>query len=49
MSFEKESAIEKSQRINDQIRITPVRVIGADGSQLGIMPTAEALASAREL
>ncbi|HEX4131760.1 MAG TPA: translation initiation factor IF-3 [Pirellulales bacterium] len=35
--------------MNEQIRITPVRVIGADGSQLGIMPTEQALAAAREV
>jgi translation initiation factor IF-3 len=41
-------AIEKQHRINEQIRITPVRVIGADGGQLGIIPTEEALGIARE-
>ncbi|MCE5303164.1 MAG: translation initiation factor IF-3 [Planctomycetaceae bacterium] len=35
------------QRINEQIRITPVRVIGADGAQLGILPTDEAIRQAR--
>ena len=35
------------QRINELIRVTPVRVIGADGSQLGILPTDEALRQAR--
>ena len=43
-----ELTIEKSQRINEQIRITPIRVIGADGSQLGVIPTEQALALARE-
>jgi len=38
----------KKHRINEQIRVTPVRVIGADGAQLGILPTAQALAAARE-
>ncbi len=37
------------QRINEQIRVTPVRVIGADGAQLGIIPTDEALRQARTL
>ena len=37
------------QRINEQIRITPVRVIGADGTQLGIIPTDDALRQARAL
>lgn len=36
------------QRINDQIRITPIRVVGADGAQLGIIPTDDAKKLARE-
>jgi translation initiation factor IF-3 len=40
--------IEKQHRINEQIRITPVRVIGADGAVYGIIPTDEALSRARE-
>ncbi|MBX9790061.1 MAG: translation initiation factor IF-3 [Pirellulales bacterium] len=36
------------QRVNDQIRISPVRVIGPDGDQLGILPTDEAIRRARE-
>jgi translation initiation factor IF-3 len=35
------------QRINEQIRVTPIRVIGADGAQLGILPTEEAMRQAR--
>src|SRR5258708_7357736 len=35
-------------RINEQIRISPIRVIGAAGEQLGIIPTAEAQALARD-
>ena len=42
------SAIEKQHRINEQIRISPIRVIGADGSQLGIIPTDEAMGIARD-
>lgn len=34
--------------MNEQIRISPVRVISATGEQLGIMPTDQAIASARE-
>jgi translation initiation factor IF-3 len=34
-------------RINEQIRISPIRVIASDGSVLGIIPTEEALAKAR--
>ena len=36
------------QRVNDQIRISPVRLIGADGEQLGVVPTAQAMDLARE-
>jgi len=42
------NAIEKQHRINEQIRISPVRVIGADGAQLGIIPTDQALDLARD-
>jgi translation initiation factor IF-3 len=41
-------AIEKHNRINEQIRVPQVRVIGADGSQLGVITTDQALAAARE-
>jgi len=34
--------------MNEQIRISPVRVIGAEGEQLGVMPTSQALEKARE-
>ncbi len=34
--------------INDQIRVSPIRVIAADGAQLGIIPTEEALGIAQE-
>lgn len=36
------------QRVNDQIRISPIRLIGANGDQLGVVPTAQALEMARE-
>jgi translation initiation factor IF-3 len=36
-------------RINEQIRAREVRLIGADGSQLGIKPLPQALMQAREL
>jgi translation initiation factor IF-3 len=39
----------KQQRVNDQIRTTPVRAIGADGAQLGILSTEDALAAARQV
>lgn len=41
-------AIEKSQRVNEQIRVPQVRVIGADGAQLGVLDTAQAMTMARE-
>jgi translation initiation factor IF-3 len=34
--------------MNEQIRITPIRLIGANGEQLGIVPTAQAMEMARE-
>lgn len=39
---------DRGPRINEQIRLTPIRVIGADGEQLGIIPTAQAMEMARE-
>ncbi|MFZ5830890.1 MAG: translation initiation factor IF-3 [Planctomycetota bacterium] len=35
-------------RMNEQIRITPIRVVGEEGAQLGILPTDDALRRARE-
>lgn len=35
--------------MNERIRVSPVRVVLADGTQLGVMPTDEARAKAREL
>lgn len=34
--------------MNEQIRITPIRLIGENGEQLGLVATAQALAQARE-
>jgi translation initiation factor IF-3 len=39
---------ERRVRINRMIRISPVRVIGNDGAQLGVLPVEEALAIAQE-
>jgi translation initiation factor IF-3 len=39
---------EHPQRVNEQIRISPVRLIGPTGDQLGIVPTSQALEMARE-
>ena len=35
-------------RVNEQIRITPIRLIGAAGEQVGVVPTIQALEMARE-
>ncbi|HMP78672.1 MAG TPA: translation initiation factor IF-3 [Pirellulaceae bacterium] len=48
MVISKEAARDQN-RVNDQIRISPVRVIDHEGQQLGIMPVKEALAKAREV
>jgi len=44
------TAIQKQQRvrINEQIKVPEVRLIGPDGQQIGVMPVKEALAQAAE-
>jgi translation initiation factor IF-3 len=39
---------DRNQRVNEQIRISPVRLIGVNGEQLGVVPTSQALDMARE-
>jgi translation initiation factor IF-3 len=39
---------EKRTRVNRMIRISPVRVIGPEGEQLGVLPVEEALAAAQD-
>jgi translation initiation factor IF-3 len=39
---------EPKQKINEQIRVTPIRVITEEGAQLGIMATSDALMEARK-
>lgn len=39
---------DKKQRVNDQIKISPLRVIGGDGEQLGILERDEALQIAQD-
>lgn len=46
-SFE-EVVISTKQRVNDQIRLSPVRVVSADGEMLGEMPTDRAREIATE-
>ena len=50
ITFYEEPTIAKKQqnRINDQIRITPIRVIDHDGTQLGVISTADALKKAQD-
>ena len=47
-SFRPQRPNTNDPRINNQIRKSPVRLIDADGSQLGIVPIEEARAKARE-
>lgn len=42
------TSVQDSTRVNRAIRVREVRLIGADGEQLGIMPTREALSIAEE-
>jgi translation initiation factor IF-3 len=39
---------DRGPRINEQIRISPVRLIGVNGEQLGVVPTSQAMEMARE-
>src|SRR5205085_50808 len=39
---------DRGARVNEQIRISPIRLIGANGEQLGIVPTSQAMDMARE-
>jgi translation initiation factor IF-3 len=39
---------DRGPRLNEKIRITPIRLIGTEGEQLGLIPTVQALAMARE-
>ena len=43
-----ESGIAQELRVNDRIRVPQVRVVGADGSQIGILGTEEALKMAQD-
>jgi translation initiation factor IF-3 len=43
------TAINEKTRVNQQIRISPVRVIDQDGEQIGILPIEKALETAEQL
>ncbi len=48
-SHERAKTIERNQiRVNEKIRVSPVRVISVSGEQLGIMSTDDALSQSRE-
>ncbi|MSQ97497.1 MAG: translation initiation factor IF-3 [Gemmataceae bacterium] len=47
-NLDRQAPQERGPRRNEQIRITPIRLIGAEGEQLGIVPTFEALQKAKE-
>src|SRR5262249_3490838 len=40
--YDRQPPADRGPRINEQIRISPIRLIGAEGEQLGLMPTAQA-------
>src|SRR5262245_18702888 len=39
---------DRGPRVNEQIRISPIRLIGVNGEQLGVVPTSQAMDLARE-
>jgi translation initiation factor IF-3 len=47
--FDRQVAPDRGPRKNEQIRISPIRLIGADGEQLGLVPTLQALEQARAI
>ncbi len=46
--FDRQLPPDRGPRRNEQVRVTPIRLIGAEGEQLGIVPTSQALERARE-
>jgi translation initiation factor IF-3 len=46
--FDRDRRPSDHQRVNEQIRISPIRLIGAQGEQIGVIPTAQAMEMARE-
>ena len=45
---DRNAPVDRGMRVNEQIRISPVRVINAEGAMLGVMPTGKAMEAARE-
>src|SRR6478735_7745441 len=46
--FDRQPPPDRGPRMNEQIRVSPIRLVGAGGEQLGIVPTSQALEKARE-
>jgi translation initiation factor IF-3 len=46
--FDRQPPPDRGPRRNEQIRISPIRLVGAEGEQLGIVATSQALEKARE-
>jgi translation initiation factor IF-3 len=46
--FDRRPPERDTTRINERIRVPEVRLIGADGEQVGVVPTDQAMAKARE-
>jgi len=49
MIRERDPRRDRGPRVNERIGVREVRVVGDDGGQLGVLPTRDALAKAREL
>jgi translation initiation factor IF-3 len=49
MIRERDPRRDRGPRINERIGVREVRVVGDDGQQLGVLPTRDALAKAKEL
>jgi translation initiation factor IF-3 len=47
--FQRESGMPQRIRVNMMIRISPIRLIGPDNEQIGVVETSEALRKAQEL
>lgn len=47
-SFGDRNQREQQTRVNEQIRISPIRLIGSAGEQIGVIPTSQAMDMARE-
>src|SRR3954451_17181980 len=45
--FDRQPPQDRGPRMNEQIRISPIRLIGAAGEQLGVVMTSQALEMAR--